>query len=310
MGNPSWIWAVVVGMIPIFWAVPSPAAQRPFLMGTTPFFADISSFPDWKFENLDEKDIVSLHVDDFLGIPWTSFQNSTPLPASWVARVTSLANSAAATHKVIYLAITPISGASARKSLVDRIEPDGSRTANWAVVDSSGCYAFASDAESAAHKTAYINYVKYMVGVYHPQFLTPAIEMNAEFTACPAQKAAWISWYSDLHNALKAAYPNLPIFPTFDMGHLYGILDPAPNTCLGQVNEAVCFAQRLPEALAIPADRIAFSLYPFPWKYQGRIFPYEQTFSQVQAATQRRIWIGETGYQAVPIYETYQRSEE
>ena len=47
---------------------------RSFLMGATPFFASFDGsrtvFPDWRFENLDDRDLLSLHVDDFWGVPW------------------------------------------------------------------------------------------------------------------------------------------------------------------------------------------------------------------------------------------------
>ncbi|MEW8318362.1 MAG: hypothetical protein AB2660_19940 [Candidatus Thiodiazotropha sp.] len=42
---------------------------RPFLLGSTPFFTRHDGirviFPDWRFENLDDRDLLSLHVDDF-----------------------------------------------------------------------------------------------------------------------------------------------------------------------------------------------------------------------------------------------------
>lgn len=35
------------------------AENRPFLMGSTPFFVTAAAFPDWRFENLEDRDLLS-----------------------------------------------------------------------------------------------------------------------------------------------------------------------------------------------------------------------------------------------------------
>lgn len=69
-------------------------AKRAFIMGTTPFFMTPTEFPNWRFENLDDKDLLSLHADDFLGVPWVEFRNGLPRPAAWENKWTTLANNA------------------------------------------------------------------------------------------------------------------------------------------------------------------------------------------------------------------------
>lgn len=279
--------------------------SRPFLMGSTPFFATPSAFPDWKFENLGDRDLLSLHVDDFLGVPWAEFLNGTPLPAAWVAKWTNLANEAHATGKALYLALSPLGD---RKTLAPSVDASGNPVHGWAPVDANGCYQFATDANVADWKTAYINYAKYVIDLVQPDYFSPAIEMNIQFTSCvAADKTAWINWYTDVHNALKAAYPTLVIFPTFELEHMYGIVD-EPTVCSANLTPAGCFALRLPEALAIPADRIAFSTYPITWFYRSEYnqsYPTD-TFKTVQNATPRKIWISETGWSAVRILQSYQ----
>jgi hypothetical protein len=287
---------------------PPPVATRSFHMGATPFFATASAFPDFRFENLDDRDLLSLHVDDFWGVPWQQCAGSTctGLPAAWVARWQQLAASAQASGKVVYLAVSPLSN---RRALSRTVQADGSLLDAWqspTVLDANGCYLFASDPNAAGYATAYANFVKYLVDLVHPAFLSPAIEMNMPFTTCPAQKAAWIAWYSGVHAALKAAYPSLPVFATFQTEYLYGVAEPAA-ACAAGTSYTDCFKARLAEALAVPGDRIAFSSYPEAWVYSAA-FNYgvpPDTFALARAATTRRIWVSETGWNTVPLRASY-----
>lgn len=281
---------------------------RTFLMGTTPFFVTSTTFPDWRFENLEDKDLLSLHADDFWGVPWDqcSAAGCTP-PAPWVEKWTSFANDARNKGKVLYLALSPL---GARKTLAARLDASGNKVENWAPVEDTntkGCYLFASDSNAATYQKAYIEYVKYLVNLVAPKYLSPAVEMNILFTQCPAQKTAWIAWYTEVHNAIKAAFPALIVFPTFQMEHLYGIADTLA-ACSDGVSPAACFDTRLAEALTIPGDRIAFSTYPILWKYRSDYaysYPTD-TYARVKKTTNRKIWISETGWAAVKILASYQ----
>ena len=277
---------------------------RSFWMGTTPFFATSTLFPDWRFENLDDKDLLSIHVDDFWGVPWDQCNASgcTP-PAAWVTQWTNFTNTARGQGKTLYLALSPLGG---RKTLAARLDANGNKIENWAPVDANGCYPFASDASAATYKAAYISYVKYLIDRVGPRYVSPAVEMNIPFSQCPLQKSAWIAWYGDVHNAIKSAYPSLIVFPTFQVEHLYGISD-AQAACAAGTTLAACFDQPLSEALTIPGDRIAFSTYPIGWKYlPDYSFSYPtDTYARVKNATTRKIWIAETGWAAVKVLQGY-----
>src|SRR5258706_154633 len=114
------------------------AGQRTFLMGTSTF----TDFFQFKFENPGDKDFFAVHVDDFLGIPWTAFQNGTTLPASWVSNMQAIQADAQSSGKIIYLALGPLTD---RITLAKRVEASGATTNGWAPVDASGCYLFSSD---------------------------------------------------------------------------------------------------------------------------------------------------------------------
>ncbi len=280
---------------------------RPFLMGSTPYFTRFDGAqviaPDWRFENLDDRDLLSVHVDDFWGVPWDYCDASgcTNLPAAWVAQWQQLASDAKATGKRLYLALSPLGG---RRTLAPNVLPSGATQADWnAQIDGSGCYLFDSDPAAANYKASYISFLKYAIDLVGPDYFSPAIEMNIPFSICPAQKAAWIAWYGDVHAAIKVAYPSLVLFPTFQMDFMYGI----SGTACSSGTLAECFVSRLNEALTIPGDRIAFSSYPAAWVYHSEYnhsFPHD-TFAAVALATSRKIWMSETGWPAVPLLSSY-----
>lgn len=280
----------------------TPAATRSFLMGASPFFATPTRFPDMRMEDMADRDLLSLHLDDFWGVPWDycNAQGCQNLPGEWVRQWQDLARTAQASGKPLYLALSPLSG---RKTLAAGVLADGRRGGEWAPVDANGCYAFGSDPQAQAYKMAYIAYAKYVIGLVGPRYFSPAVEMNIPFTSCANHKAAWVAWYGDVQQAIKAAYPDLVVFPTFQLEHLYGVAD-ATAQCAGGVTPEQCFDVRLAEALAIPADRIALSTYPVSWKYI-RPAPPTDTWSRIRQATSRGIWVSETGWPAVPVASSY-----
>lgn len=276
-------------------------------MGTS-VFADLFQY---KFENLGDKDFLSIHVDDFLGVPWDNFKNGTPPPAAWAAKWEALASSAAASGKILYLSVSPLSG---RKTLTDRVLSNGTTQGGWAPVDVDGCYPFATDPDAEANKQAYIRYCQYVIDLVRPTYFTPAIEMSVQFTKCPLQKAAFKNWYADVYASLKKANPKLILFPTYQFEHMYGLAEPAA-WCGGTRTDAsiaACFQQRLEEAAQLPGDRIAFSIYPYLWKYTPTLpdnysttVPYEDAFARVKRTTHKKIWISETGWPGVDVYDAY-----
>lgn len=284
---------------------------RSFRMGTSPFFATHTAFPDFVFENLGDKDILSLHVDDFWGVPWTQCAGAgcTNLPANWVAQWTQLAQQAKAAGKPIYLTVSPLTN---RRALSGSVQADGSVQTNWLaanLIDANGCYLFTDDPNAAGYATAYTNYVEYLINLIQPDYLSPDAEMNMQFTNCPSQKTAFINWYTGVHQSLKAAHASLPIFPTFQMEYMYGVATTSA-ACTAGTSLNDCFSERLNEALAIPGDRIAFSTYPSAWVYSSAFNNWmpTETFQMVAAATTRKIWISETGWNTVPVLNSYQHA--
>lgn len=286
-------------------SAPPPAATRSFYMGSTPFHAGVNAtsilFPDWKFENMGERDLLSLHVDDFWGVPWDycTADGCSNLPAAWTNNWQRLAANAKASGKTIYLALSPLTD---RRTLAGRVLPNGTIQSHWSTaVDAKGCYRFDSDSAAADFKARYIGYLKYLVNLVGPRYLSPSVEMNIPFAYCPEQKAAWQAWYGDVHTAIKAAYPTLVVFPTFQLEFMYGVA--APETRCANASYAQCFDLRLHEALGVAADRMALSTYPVGWSFESEFgfgVPTD-TFAKIRQATSRKIWISETGWTVAPL---------
>jgi hypothetical protein len=312
---------IKISFVALFVFIPAwvaAAEPRPFLMGTTPIHISSVSFPLWTFADARDQDLISIHGDDFHGIPWEQFANGAPLPAAWVQQWDAIAAGARDSGQVRYLALSPLGG---RKTLTKKVNADGSPQDNWAPVDADGCYRFSDDPNAATHRRAYVAYAEYLIDKVRPRYFSPAIEMDIPFFSCPAQKDAFIAWYGEVHRALKAKHPSLVIFPTFQFEYLYGVAlgptDPYTPWCGGARTDAslrACFEQHLDAALAVPADRIAFSMYPLqflfppipPDSYSTGFARLNEAFTLVQQKTSRRIWVTETGWSAVKVLTSYQ----
>jgi hypothetical protein len=236
------------------------------------------------------------------------------LPAAWITRVRAIAADSAATGKTIFLSLGPLAG---RRTLSAQADSSGNPVNGWVPVDAAGCYAFGSVANAEGFARAYAYYAKYMVDLFKPDYLGLVVEMNVEFTHCPSQKEGFKQWYAGVYRDVKRAYPALPMFATFQFEHLYGMAD-AAGWCGGVKTDAAlgaCFQRHLEEALALPGDRIAFSMYPANFKYPPSApdsftpeVPYADAFRRVRQTTPKKIWTSETGWGAVEILTTYQHA--
>ena len=273
------------------------AADRPYFMGTSPFFASTTTFTDFRWENMDDKDMISLHMDDFYGIPWQSFVDQTPPPAAWTDKWTTLAQTARAQGKTIYLSVSPLSG---RKTLTDDVDALGNRIKDWVAVDSSGCYVFSGETAST-YQQAYIRYCRYVLDLVQPRYFSPVLEISITHGYCPTQREAFDSWYAGVYHELKNENPSRVIFPTLQMEALYGINEPSFACTDGETYDQ-CFENRLQEELTLPMDRVGISMYPGGWGFLGQTIADHDPFSVVQRLTSKRIWVAETGLPAVPIF--------
>jgi hypothetical protein len=235
-----------------------------------------------------DTDVIEIH-QEFYGVPWDAFLTATAPPAAWVAKLDSIASSAHATGKPIFLSISMLNGG--RDHLAARTVIDGSGKVqsedNW----SARCYDFATASDGAAYKQAYLRYAAYMTQKFAPRWLNTAIEVNLFFEHCPAASAGLVDVANATYVQAKATDPSLVVFPSIQIDHLYGY-DEA--TCPSG-DHAACFDQHYAQIAPLSRDRFAISTYPIPLGGQTVASLPPDWFTRGAARAHERILVAETG---------------
>lgn len=286
-----------------------PLPERTVGLGFSPFGASATKvFGDWTFAWLPDADFVHIHTDDFLGVPWQLFETgSNPtLPASWVASWDELMVPAQQSQKPILVSLGPLSD---RSHLAPRVNADGSITRNWdptlVGVANAACYTF-NEAGTAAHATAYVNYLEWLIDRYALKRLFIGTETDIYWYKCPDHKAAYKNFMSLVKAVLKRDRPTTQVMMTFSLDYFDANgLGGSLNGC-GSMPFDECRDARIDEALALSPDGIGLSYYPQSYFPMAATFPSDR-IGKVRARTTptSEIWITESGWAAVPVRLSY-----
>src|ERR1700690_364283 len=182
----------------------------------------------------DDTDAIEIHQEIY-GTPWDEFAANQPPPAEWVALMDSLAQSAHATGKPIFLSVTPFDGT--RTQLAGKTVIAGGKVTvqnAWA----AHCYDFASAPDAAMYQQAYTRYVDWMIDEFQPTWLNMAIEINLYFEACPAAVTGAVQISNAAYEAAHAHAAGLVVFPSIQIDHLYGY---DASSCADQSERDACF---------------------------------------------------------------------
>lgn len=254
--------------------------SRHFHLGFTPFPYEVSfdgiQFAYHALEN--DADLVAHHFDN--GVPWVEALSGEPYHPNlmddweWRKRLTP------ADHP-IYLALTPIS--ISRDSLAPyRAESeDMPLPAPW-------------DSYSFNHpdvKKAYLNHVINAVEFFQPDYLAIGVEVNLLYDLNPSQWDAFMELHQEAYTALKAKYPDLPIFATvLGIAFLDGFRDEGNSTQHRLL---------LKDVMAY-SDYYAISFYPYLTRYLTTPLP-DSMWGNLFGLSDKPIAITETGYPAQPF---------
>ena len=204
-------------------------------------------------------DVVEIH-QEFYGVPWDAFKSGQPVPDAWDSQMKSLAGSARAMNKPIFLSISMLNGN--RTSLAPKTTTTGggglSTTDNWA----APCYDFATAADGAQMKAAYLAYVDYMMATFTPAYLNVAVEVNLFFENCPASVAGVIDVANAAYDEAKSKKSDVVAFPSIQIDHLYGFSNACPIDVDAGVTRDTCFAANYAQLATLKRDRFAMSSYP------------------------------------------------
>jgi hypothetical protein len=278
---------------------------RSFYMASAPFIfevTDISISSEFDFTGFDGRvDMVSLHMDNFFGLPWPAFIAGTDPPDVWLEKMAQIRAEIEALGVGVYLSLTPLGGI--RDQIADLAEEvDGELFVNNAWLP--GCYNFDTGPNHAAHRTGYLNFVRWMVDYFQPEYLTHGIEINIYDLACPDDYDSVITLLNDVYDQGKAIDPSLPIFGTFASSMMWfeGEIDCWPN-------DRTCLRANLAKIEKLKQDRYGVSSYPI-WVYNELPeWPtdYYRAFAEEQEKT---VVFGEIGWNTHDVTIPYPTLED
>ncbi len=281
----------------IFDSILEPSPTRSFALAATPYRLQVTSdnaYSSFDMSGLQSHlDIVSLHMDNFFGLPWDEFASQAPLPEPWLQVMAQIKSDAAALGVGIYLSLTPISGT--RIQLAARaVDRNGELRVDedWAV----GCYNFDSGPNSDQIRISYLNYVRWMTDYFNPDFLTHGIEINLYEEACPDEFDSLIDLLNQAYDQEKDINPSMPVFPTLTANELWYHSDrydcfPSDRTCL---------VENLAGLSLLKRDRLGISDYPI-WLFKHfDPWPTEH-FLALAEESGEGIVFAETGWNTYPV---------
>jgi len=202
-----------------------------------------------------DADVIDLH-QEYYGVPWSQFAAGQQPPGAWIAQMNAIEHYAATSGKRVFLSVSMLDGA--RKTLAPQaVEQDGSLAAPRPYP--TACFDFASDPNGPAMKQAYLAYVTWMIDEFHPAYLDVAIEANLFFESCPSAAAGVVDVSNAAYATAKALAPATPVFPSFQIEHLYGYSGPC---AAAGTSQAQCFDQAYTQIAGMKRDRFAMSTFP------------------------------------------------
>jgi len=251
--------------------------SRSFYMGTTPFPYDITLEAVEETYRLvrEHTDLIAYHFDS--GVPWPEAFEGKPYHRDVLSEIDS-AVSHLPEGKKVYLAITP--QAQDRKSLAGYWGEGRNmeRPGEWKD----------KDFDDPDVITAYLNYARYMIERFHPDYMAYGIEIDGNLDDRDPSFEKFLFFIEQVYTTLKRENPDLPLFLTFQTGSF----------------EVDWETQRRVDRRLLPfSDYVAISTYPYwiPGKPPvGEADPSnlpEDWFSQMaELAPEKPFAVSEGGY--------------
>ena len=284
----------------------TPGLTRSFALAGAPvqfIVTESSVHTGFVFDGFDDRvDIISLHMDNFFGLPWEAFVSQTDPPATWLAVMEQIQAEVEALGVEVYLSVTPISG------LRERIGANATEKHGNLVVDDEwlpGCYDFDTGPSADDYRQAYLRFVRWMVDAFDPVYLTHGIEVDLYEGNCPDQFESLIGLLNEAYAQEKALNPDLPIFPTFTAANMWSYGD--GGGC--QIGDSTCLLANLEKMSTLQRDRFGISSYPsfLSWEWEAVPKEFYTAFSEL---TGERPVFGEIGWGSYPVIAPYPTLED
>ena len=297
---PSWgVFAIVIALL-----APALEAQtsRPFKMATTAVQMIPLTHPPYKnahpgfpfSEVAADTDMITIWAE-YIGIPFDIFAQGPTIDPThpWAVKMTQVANDVNAEGKDVLLQLGFV-----RTAIVSWASEYNGELAvqdEWSGV----CYDFTTPGGQAIGD-AFVNYSVWMAQTFQPAYLVNFIEANLYYHDCGGATPSWdalVVIQNRAYDAVKALYPNLPVFPSIKLESLYG-------------GELDGFLEDEYQAVtAFKRDRFGISVYPFGVSIPGEsrlATPYDLPTDYLVRVAQLHpdeepLVIAETGWNVSPI---------
>ncbi|MFN8556680.1 MAG: hypothetical protein U0531_04800 [Dehalococcoidia bacterium] len=267
-----------------------------------------------------DADIIYLHVETY-GLPWNEFAAGPEPPPShpWTEAMNDLARQREAVGKDVYLAMLLMRGEMAHNAEIR----DGALYVNdrWA----ESCFDFTAWAtpgtRANAYRTAYLNYVRWMVGRFRPSYVNVAVEVNSYWENCTNRGRPVAQWNAvvDLVNAAydlaKGLNGTAVVFPSFAINDMYGhtvvseqCVRPMPTRECSR-RQAAHYSVAYAAVAGLKRDRFAISAWPYAAEvydrdsptFNGKRFLTPATipldyFTRAADRGRERVFVAETGW--------------
>lgn len=246
----------------------------------TPFPYDVTQEAvDWVYARLAvDVDLLAFHTTS--GVPWVEAGTDAgadgygaSVQAVWAKHLDQLG----AGHEV-YVALTPLDDSRSKLADYWGAEEHMPLPAPW---DSY-------DFDAPEVKAAYLSFCRQAILTYEPDHFAIGIEVNLLKANAPERWDAFVDLHSATYTALKAEFPDLPVFATFT-----GVDLLEGWTALDHAAQMDALADVLPYS-----DYLGISFYPFMSAYLANPYPASAWDDFVALAGGKPVVIGESGYPA------------
>lgn len=262
------------------YSVPALPESRSFYLGLQPFpYALTAEANQQVYDDVSQHaDLLFYHIDR--GIPWPEALTNGPWPQNFLDEVLPMAE-ARQQYERLYLALTPNQPERDQLALYWGAESDGQPLPpEWK--DKSF--------DDPDVITAYLNFVRFMIDKFHPDYLAYGIEVNCSTSDPDAPEfSAYLRFAEQVYSTLKLEYPDLPIFHTI---------------CTGSFDTDSLDVLMETGRKALPySDYVAISTYPY-WVVPGMKIrqanpadlPRNWFAQWADLAPEKPFAVGETGY--------------
>ncbi|MFQ6089714.1 MAG: hypothetical protein ACE5K0_12555, partial [Candidatus Methanofastidiosia archaeon] len=244
--------------------------SRSFYMGMTPWpydFTPEAVEETYKIVN-EHTDLIAHHFDD--GVPWPEALVLEPYHPNVEEEIDFRVNHLKKDQKV-YLALTPIS------LFRDGLAGYWAEDSNMEMPDDWKD----KDFDDSDVITAYINFCRYMIRRFNPDYMAYGIEVNMLAESNPDAFKKYLVMAEQVYKILKKENPNLSLFLTIQLD----------NFVKNKKKQNEVLRQLLPFT-----DYIALSTYPYTEKANPHDL-LEDWFSQIRdLAPEKPFAIAETGF--------------